>query len=72
MHYFCCIWGPTGVSAGPLALCEHINCVAYLGFSGGAMLTMYTDDIHLWKPINKYSNDFVDLERHNAICISGL
>ena len=59
---------------GPLLFLTYINCVADLGFSDGTSITMYADNILLWKSI-KHSNDYVYLQRDIDIisnCISSL
>ena len=50
-----------GSVLGPLLFLTYINCVADLGFFDGTLISMYADDILLWKPI-KCSNDYVYLQ----------
>ena len=52
---------PQGSVLGPLLFLTYISCVADLGFSDGTLISMYADDIFLWKPI-KCSNDYVYLQ----------
>ena len=46
---------------GPLLFLTYINCVANLRLSEGTILSMYADDILLWKPI-KQDSDYIHLQ----------
>ena len=52
---------PQGSVLGPLLFLTYINCVANLCLSEGTRLSMYADDILLWKPI-KQDNDYIHLQ----------
>ena len=43
---------PQGSVLGPLLFLVYINCVSSLPLTSGSRITMYADDILLFKPIN--------------------
>ena len=52
---------PQGSVLGPLLFLTYINCVANLRLSEGTRLSLYADDILLWKPI-KQDSDYIHLQ----------
>ena len=56
---------------GPLLFLVYINCASSLPLSSGSRLTVYADDILLFKPIN-HPEDYGDLEKGIDVIIQVL